>query len=91
LSALSFTFKDRRSLTAALALAIVKSVQRLPSFTLTVSGLSGGNAIRALRDVLDRPGDPEAESRLCAALALCRSLKSTESATHFELTLNPRV
>jgi len=39
-------------------------------FTLTVSGLSGTNTIRAIRDVLDHPGDPEAESRLCAALAL---------------------
>jgi len=64
---------------------------QIPGFTLTVSGLSGANTIRAVRDVLDRPGDPEAESRLCAALALCRSLKSTEGVTHFELTLNPTV
>jgi hypothetical protein len=64
-------------------------VKMLPTtFTITVSGLSGANTMRALRDVLEHPGDPEAESRLCAALALCRSLKSTEGATSF--TLNGR-
>jgi len=64
---------------------------KIPAFTLTVSGLSGANTIRAIRDVLDHPEDPEAESRLCAALALCRSLKSTEGVTSFTLTLNPKV
>jgi hypothetical protein len=66
-------------------------VEIVPGFTLSVMGLSGANAIRAMRDVLDHPGDPEAESRLCAALALCRSLKSTEGVSRFELSLNPRV
>jgi len=71
--------------------AIVTPVETCSVFTLTVSGLSGANTIRAVRDVLDHPGDPEAESRLCAALALCRSLKSTEGVTSFTLTLNPKV
>jgi hypothetical protein len=62
-------------------------VKMLPTtFTITVSGLSGANTMRALRDVLEHPGDPEAESRLCVALALCCSLKSTEGATSFTLT-----
>jgi hypothetical protein len=59
---------------------------QIPGFTLTVSGLSGANIRRALRDVERNPGDPEAESRLCAALALCRSVKSTEGVTSFKLT-----
>jgi len=66
-------------------------VSTVPDFTLTVSGLSGANTIRVIRDVLDHPGDPEAESRLCSALALCRSTKSTEAVTSFTLTLNPKV
>ena len=85
------TFEDRSSLTAAFPGCHRRFVQTVPGFTLTVSGLSGANTIRAVRDVLDRPGDPEAESQLCAALALCRSLKSTKGVTRFELTLNPRV
>jgi len=86
-----FTFKDRSSLTAPPGACDLESVQTLSGFTLTVSGLSGANTIRAVRDVFDHPGDPEAESRLCAALALCRSLKSTEGVASFTLTLNPKV
>jgi hypothetical protein len=59
----------------------------IPGFTITVSGLSGANAARAVRDVLEHPGDPEAESRLFAALALCRGQKSTEGVE--QVTLIP--
>jgi hypothetical protein len=64
---------------------------RVQAFTLTVSGLSDANTMRAVRDMLDHPGDPEAESRLCAALALCRSAKSTEGVAQFKLTPIQRV
>jgi hypothetical protein len=66
-------------------------MKTLPGFTITVSGVSGANAVRAMRDVLEHPGDLEAESRLCAALALCRNLKSTEAVEHFTLTPIQRV
>ena len=87
----AFTFKDRSSLTAPPGACNRILVQTLAGFTLTVSGLSGANTIRAVRDVLDHPGDPEAESRWCSALALCRSPKSKEGVTSFTLTLNPKV
>jgi len=66
-------------------------MDRIPRFTITVSGVSGANAVRAMRDVLGHPGDPEAESRLCAALALCRGQKSTEGVEYFKLTPIQRV
>jgi hypothetical protein len=54
-------------------------------FTITVSGLSGANTMRAVHDVFDRPADPQAQSRFLAALALCCG-QSTEGVEHFKLT-----
>jgi hypothetical protein len=85
LNARGVTFKDRSSLTGPFGACHPVAVQTI-GFTLTVSGLSGANTLRAVRDVLDHPDDPEAESRFCAALALCRSRKSTEGVAHFTLT-----
>jgi len=86
-------FRERASLHVqgskfidSITVACNRKVVQIPRFTLTESGLSGANTMSAIRDVLDHPGDPEAESRLCAALALCRTVKSTEGVTSFKLT-----
>lgn len=60
-------------------------------FTITVSGLSGANAKRAERDVIDHPDDRQVQSRFLSALALCLGQKSTEGVEHFKLTPLQRV
>jgi hypothetical protein len=51
----------------------------IQGFRISVSGLSGANTMRAVRAVLERPTDAEAQSRFLTALALCCGQKSTWS------------